>query len=235
MSDILCVTPTLGTTRVEWGLMLRSQRMPLGLNIMFSAVQGEEIANARNLAMTEAIKRGIQYLMFYDDDILPREPKNLAMMLDTIKQQEVDICGAVYPARLRGHPEPIVVKKLGDGPWWGWQDGNLHKVYMTGTGFTIFDMGRIFPHLPEQYHVTSKQKNPDTGENEEWDLYKFFDFVDYQTGSDDFYLAEYAEKNGLNWYVHGGIMCDQVDRDGFVYRVEDAEPRAKIVKDDEDE
>jgi hypothetical protein len=136
-------------------------------------------------------------------------------LLETMEQNpEIDILGGVYPAR-QGTPAPIVLVEKQGKPWWGWEDGEIHKVWMTGTGFTIYRMASFKKLQPPLKTLNTTKGNA-------WNIKEYFRLVD---GTDDYALAVDAEEAGLQWYVHGGVVCDQIEADGVRFEIKNARQR----------
>jgi hypothetical protein len=55
-----------------------------------------------------------------------------------------------------------------------------------------------------------------------WDVPQYFRL---ENGTDDFTLAVEVEKAGLAWYVHGGIICDQIEPTGLRFEIRKARQR----------
>jgi len=205
---------TLGIVRIEHEIMMLSTGMPLGQAQAFIAVKGYSIQDARNIAWNLAEGQGWEYFMFWDDDVVPLTGGTVEMLLETMEQNPViDILGGVYPAR-QGIAAPIVTLEPHGRPWWGWEDGGIHKVWMTGTGFTMYRMSSI-KKIETSTKTFETKKGP-------WEVRQYFNLED---GTDDFALAVEAEKAGLTWYVHGGIVCDQIEPTGIRYEVKNARQR----------
>lgn len=205
---------TLGVMRVETLMMYIGLSMPLGQAVAYIAAVGYGIQDARNIIWNAAEGQGWEYLMFWDDDVVPLAGAAPETLLETMDQNpEIDILGGVYPAR-QNIPAPIVLKEKYGKPWWGWEDGGIHKVWMTGTGFTIYRMSSIKKiDAPTKEFQTSKGS---------WAIREYFCLKD---GTDDYALAIEAEKAGLSWYVHGGIVCDQIETSGHRFEVKNARQR----------
>ena len=207
---LFIATPTLGVARTQWGLAVGGHTWPIGRNRSHIAIMNMTTVGARNLAIYMALRdEKFDFLMFWDDDIIPRTVHACIDLVSTMAQHdEIDILGAVYPRR-HEPPEPIVVKEDGHGAWWGWKDGGLHEVYLTGTGFTLMRCSSLRKLVvPKEMAVGGEELGV---------------YFDTQEGfSDDFWFARIAREQGLKWYVHGGVVCDQVDLNGKRWQVEDA-------------
>jgi len=205
---------TLGVMRIETLVMLMSTGMPLGQAQAFIIVVGKNVQDARNTAWNVAEGQGWEYFMFWDDDVVPLKFGAVETLVETMDQNpEIDILGGVYPAR-QGIPSPIVLKERNGNPWWGWEDGGIHKVWMTGTGFTIYRMSSV-----KKLKTPTKRLQTTKGP---WDIREYFRLQD---GTDDYVLAEDAAKAGLSWYVHGGIVADQIETTGQRFEIKNARQR----------
>lgn len=192
MNDLLVAVCTLGTVRAEWAASLATARPPMGRAQALVLVQNLPVVQARNKAIEVARARGAEYLLFWDDDMIPCTDNAMRQLMAVMEQRpEMDVLGGVYPLRV-DVATPCVVEEQGRGPFWGWRDGAVHRVYMTGTGFMLLRLAR----LPEVC------------------------FVDREDESDDFIFAERCAAIGLTQYVHGGVHCQQIDRStGRMYRL----------------
>lgn len=205
---------TLGLIRVEHEIMMTGVGLPMGQALGRVYVKGYGIQDARNIAWNAAEGMGYEYFMFWDDDCVPLSGGAVETMLETMEQNpEIDILGGVYPAR-QSIPAPIVTLESTGKPWWGWEDGGIHRVWMTGTGFTMYRMSSI-QKLDAPVKSFETAKGP-------WDIPQYFRL---ENGTDDFALAVEAEKAGLRWYVHGGIVCDQIEPTGLRFQVKNARHR----------
>lgn len=217
-NKLVVATCTLGMMRAETMVYLSRCGTPLGQKRMQMWVIGHTTQDARNIAATTTQGKGYEYLMFWDDDIVPHAFGSAETLLATMDQNpEIDILGGVYPAR-QVNPAPIVTQKPLGEPWWGWEDGGIHKVWMTGTGFTIYRMSSMRKLMPEMVEV----EVPETGQMAK--ILEYF-VLDAMGPTDDYHLARRAEAAGLTWYVHGGVTADQMDPSGKRFRYEDARQR----------
>lgn len=210
---------SLGLLRAEHEVMMLGTGMPLGQAVGFVYALGYGIQDARNAAWGRAHDDPFgpyEYFMFWDDDVVPLEGGAAETLLETMDQNpEIDILGGVYPAR-QPIPSPIVQTEKNGKPWWGWEDGGIHKVWMTGTGFTIYRVSSI-----KKINAPTKMFQLD---GRSWPVREYFWLQD---GTDDHALAIEAEKAGLSWYVHGGVVADQIENTvtGQRFQVKNARQR----------
>lgn len=211
MPEIAIAICSTGLVRIEHEIALVQMRYPLARKCrVLAVVNNHGVSVARNMAVKKALMDDTEILVFWDDDIIPRSNTAIRRMVEVMTQNpEVDVLGGVYPVR-SDTPEPIVVKAPGEGVWWGWQDGGVHEVYMTGTGFTAIRLARLADLPAEQ--------------GDEWgnDLIVYFAEEAREGGiSDDFYFAALCARGGLRWFVDGSTVCDQIDRvTGDLFSVE---------------
>lgn len=215
--------------RIEWAMGLKGMMMPMGRAVTTTVIGGHSINDARNLAFESAFAGGAEFLFMYDYDVIPRRHDALSRILAAMDlNPDVSVMGGVYPRRTRGEPEPIVIAEPGGGVSWDWEDGELHDVHFTGTGFTCFrldDFDKIRDDLIE-YKYEGAQHDGRVGPC--W-LY-CGPTRDGVLVTDDGYLGNVCAEHKLRWVVHGGVVCDQIDLDGYIYRVEDAKPKVIAAK-----
>ena len=202
-SSVYIATCTLGAVRIEWSAAALAQVLPLWRMFKRGIIVGQTTVDARNMAVKQAQDEGLDYLFFWDDDVIPRDKlatQHLLAVLDA--DPSIDLVGGIYPRKVT--MEPIVAKDNEErsGVWWGWRDGRAEQVYMTGTGFLII-------------RVASLSKIPVTDG-------RYFEVDDKTT--DDFFFADWCAASKLKWYVAGNVVCDQIDLDGRRHEVEGAMP-----------
>lgn len=214
---------TLGNMRIEAVVPLMMTGMPLGQAQLFVVPVGYSIQDARNIAWYAAESQGWEYFMFWDDDVAPLKGGTVETLLEAMEQNpEIDILGGVYPAR-QNIPIPIVLKERNGRPWWGWEDGGIHRVWMTGTGYTMYRTASM-KKLPAPTKAFAAAGGA-------FEVREYFRLED---GTDDNALAQDAEAAGLRWYVHGGVVCDQIESNGLRFEVKNARQRISQENDDAD-
>jgi glycosyltransferase involved in cell wall biosynthesis len=229
--DIMVAVCTLGKVRIEHEVAFHDCCLPMNRVRRLVVIKNLGVSEARNMAVQIAKTQGCEILIFWDDDVIPRSPACLQSLINAMNlNPKVDIIGGVYP--IRGPiPEPIVAKKLGDGAWWGWVDGKIHRVHMTGTGFLAIRMKSL-----EKIKAKTYEHEAAEAPGGKITLTRYFAESQNYTphpekegellarATDDFYFAELAAKARLKWYVEGRAVCDQIDLDGTIYRVEQGIP-----------
>jgi hypothetical protein len=182
--------------------------------------KGYDIEDSRNIVFQGALDDGSDYVFFYDDDMIPLRTDALYSLCNVITQNpEMDVLGAVYPRRT-SVPEPIVSKSEGAGVFWGWEDGGIHKVWMVGTGFTVYRLAKFKELVLPTYLVRGIGDTTSEGVK----CKRVFE-MNGTNQTDDFNFAVLASNNNINQYVHGGIVCDQIGLDEKRWQVGDARVR----------
>jgi len=208
---VISICALTSLVRLEWSLEFFAQYKPFGRRFHVSAISNvQPVSAARNLALHQAKEKGANYCLFYDDDIMPQRRDSIAHLVSAMDQlPEATLIGSVCAIRATV-PEPIVIKRPGEGPWFGWQDGDLHQVYHSGTGFLLIRMEHLEDIDVPTVMVEGKE------------VKRFFQQYekpgDY-LGTDDYSLAMLMRNNNKKWLVHGSIICDQIDKDGTRYQV----------------
>jgi hypothetical protein len=202
-SSVVIATCTLGVVRIEHEVAMLAQTLPLWRTFKRIIIVGKTTVDARNMAVKQAQDEGFDYLFFWDDDVIPHDKlatQHLVAVLDA--DSSIDLVGGIYPRK--DTMEPIVAKdnEARSGVWWGWRDGRAEQVYMTGTGFLII-------------RVASLAKIPVTDG-------RYFEVDDKTT--DDFFFADWCRASKLKWYAAGNVVCDQIDLNGRLHKVEEAVP-----------
>src|SRR3990167_9537931 len=208
---IISICSLTGLVRLEWAIAFRKMIIPFGREMTLSIIERQSpVSAARNLAIYEAQQRDAKYMLFWDDDLIPKMTDAFAKLVAAMDNiPEATLIGSVCPIR-RDPAEPVVVKKKGEGAWYGWRDGKIHKVYTTGTAFLLIRMDDL-----ADIDVPEIEIDGDT-------VKQYFGEYLPEIGeitTDDFYLAELMAKHNKLWLVHGGVICHQIDQDKKWYRV----------------
>lgn len=197
-NGLFVVVCSLGQVRVEWAISFALQSSPFGIprNTLF--IPNRSTVEARNLAVKLARENKMKYLMFWDDDMIPKLRDGMERLYTTISHNpQIDVICGVYPIRREVAAPIIIEKKESAEVYWGWEDGKAHKVYMGGTGFMMIRLASF-----EDVTVPF--------------------FEDSAMMSDDYHFAEVCAKHGKSIYVDGAVVCDQMDLGGKRYTLDSA-------------
>lgn len=139
----LCIgTPTLGTIRMEWHQARIGQVIPVNwsmINIMQTmggyVPLGFLVADAQNLIVKHAVEGNFEWLLLYEDDVLPL-PDAFVRLNQYMLKSDVPVVSGLYYAKARP-PEPLVFRGRGNSVYMKWKRGQ--KVWGDGvpTGFLL--------------------------------------------------------------------------------------------------
>ena len=141
---ILIGIPTLGVVRIEWDLARRSLIIPINWssgeiisNHMPESVvaQGYTTADAQNVCVEQCITQGFEWLLLYEDDVLP--PSDAFIRFEEyMLAGDTPIISGLYFSK--AHPTwPLTFRGRGNGCFTNYQLGD--KVWCDGvpTGFVF--------------------------------------------------------------------------------------------------
>lgn len=239
---IMVGIPTTGIVRYEWVAARYNQVIPCNWSqaefiyayASWSPV-GFQVANARNIIASAAVREGYQWLLFIDHDTCP--PVNmLVTMNDYMTKGDIPVvCGLYFTKSVPA--DPLIYRGFGTGSFKDWKFGD--KIWASGIpmGCTLIncDIFRAMqPDVPEdglrtmqgreimahRYFVTPAEAtiNPDGT----WSSY---------TGTEDLYWCKkviegnYLAKAGFPkvakkefpFLVDTNIFCRHIDMDGIQY------------------
>lgn len=163
MADLtigLCIgLPFIGRpVAPEWAISLAAQNYPLNTNVMFSALKGVPVDEARNRIVEHALEHRAKYLWFLDDDVAPPfwAARHLLFVLEQ-SDDDVMVAGGIYC--VRSNPtEPIVYRGNGQGAFWKWRKDEVFECSGLGTGCMMIKT-EVFQHLEKPYFCTFDNGN----------------------------------------------------------------------------
>lgn len=131
----------------EWHHSRLALCCPTGFAMWTLQVNGLPIAEARNVAVKEAIKQNAKYIFFLDSDVIvpPEGLKQLTYHLNN----NPDVAAAAMLYTSRSHPpEPFIWQELLNGVDYDWTFGDVVECQAgTATGAMLIRMD-IFDELP---------------------------------------------------------------------------------------
>lgn len=159
-------------------------------------------ANARNQVVEKAKAMNAKWLFFIDADVYP-DPNVITKLMSYNKS----IVSGIYYMKCMP-PQPVIFKKMGDGPYWDFPVDELFEIEGSGCGCVLISM--------DVFDAFDKAKLPYFKENwmhEKEDGSK----VKVNIGEDHwFYIT--AKKLGFQPYCSSSVMCDHIDvNTGVVY------------------
>ena len=111
---------------IEWHRARMSLAVPTNWNSIELFIDGEEVGDARNIAVQKilALSAPPTFLFFLDYDVLPAPDALTKLIYRAACFPEHDIFCGVYTSK--GSPgEPLIYKANGHGPFWDWSIGDL--------------------------------------------------------------------------------------------------------------
>jgi len=142
----LCIgTPTLGTIRVEWHAAKVGQIIPVNWSmVMLTETLGGYmplgflVADAQNLIVKKAVEGNFEWLLLFEDDVLPRVDAFLRLnqyMMD----EEVPVVSGLYHIKARPS-DPLIFRGRGNGVYRKFKQGDLVWADGVPTGFLLIHM-----------------------------------------------------------------------------------------------
>lgn len=181
-------------TPIAWGISIATQTFPINTNTAWLQVMGEEVGDARNQIVEEALKLHADKIMFFDDDTVP--PQNAITQLTYVLNQKgisvggkVAVVGGIYCSKT-DLPEPLVFMESGQGAYWNWKAGEVFKCWAIGCGCMLVDT-EIFKHIEPPYFKTTYQEG--------------------KIGTEDLYFCDKVNKAGFEVMAHGGVLPSHWD------------------------
>lgn len=149
----------------DWAVSLAHlvSSLPINTSWGFSIAKDHPIAQARNAIAEQALKTGVKYLLFIDDDTAA--PNFAVTRLMTILESDMKIAaaGGIYFTKTNP-PQPIVARKFGQGPSYDWKLGDVFECQVLGTGCMMI-RADVFNHIERPWFKEVDELNPDKGIN----------------------------------------------------------------------
>lgn len=141
-------TPTLGNIRFEWHSARIGQIIPVNWSmIMVSEMMGGYVplgylvADAQNKIVKHAVEGNFEWLLLYEDDMLP-EPDAFLRLNQYMLDKEVPVVSALYHIKARPS-DPLVFRGRGNGVYRKFEKGDLVWADGVPTGFLLIHMSII--------------------------------------------------------------------------------------------
>lgn len=142
---ILIATPTLGLVRMEWANVRYGQIIPTNWSCgHFSAGLGciipmyYLVADAQNVAVKTAVEQNYEWLLFWEDDVMP--PLDLFPRLNKyIRKADIPVVSGLYYLK-NPCSEPVVYRGSGVGCYDGFKLGTKFWVDGVPTGMLLIHM-----------------------------------------------------------------------------------------------
>lgn len=228
---VLIGTPTMGTVRIEWHHGICGLVIPTNWANSTQSPIGFHTPDGQNLIVDEAIRRGFEWVLFIEDDVVvPCD--TLIRLLPYLEKGNIPVVSGLY--HLKGaRQEPMIYRGRGNGAFRDWKPGE--KVWADGvpTGCLLVHASilKVYADEADSYVLRSNGANIT--------LKKIFEsprlaFTDagahaYQKliGTSDLYFCDEVGRRGIlkkaGWgdiakrkfpfLVDTSIRCGHVDRE----------------------
>lgn len=157
---LLVITPTLGIIRMEWAIHRYAQVVPcnwslsaatLGIGSVFP--MHYLVADAQNMGCDEVVKKDFEWLLLWEDDVLP--PLDAFLRLNEyMRDGDIPVVSGLYYTK-GSFCEPILYRGLGNSCYMDFKRGD--KVWADGvpTGFLLIngDVIRLMHKESEDYEI----------------------------------------------------------------------------------
>lgn len=121
-------TGTIATAMVsvEWHRARAALTMPTNYNLVEVFIDGEEVGDARNIAVQKIMGHNPRpkYLFFLDYDVIPERDAITKLVFCAEQHPNRDIFAGVYCSK-GSPPEPLIYEDDGQGPFWDWTVGDI--------------------------------------------------------------------------------------------------------------
>lgn len=119
---ILIGVPTLGNVRIEWHNAINGIVVPVNWSNSYQTPIGFQVDDAQNLIADEALKKGFEWLLLIEDDVVV--PCDIFLKFAKyIEKKEYPIVSGLY--NLKGSvPQPFVFRGRGNGSYTKFKKGD---------------------------------------------------------------------------------------------------------------
>lgn len=161
----LCIgTATLGTIRMEWHQSRIGQIIPVNWSMVTInqwmggyVPMGFLVADAQNLIVKNAVEMGFEWLLLYEDDVLP-PPNAFLILSEYMAKGDVPVVSGLYSIKARPS-DWLIFRGRGNGSYRDWEMGDLVWADGVPTGFVLIHMSIINAMWPdcEEYEVSGQR------------------------------------------------------------------------------
>ena len=239
VNRIMVATPTLGRVRIEWFSARYGQTVPPNWSMVqmvqfMNAMMPIQylVADAQNIIAREALDKDIEWLLLWEDDVLPR-PDLFMRLNEYMRDGTIPIVSGLYFTKSEPS-EPMVYRGRGNSYYTKWKLGD--KVWVDGvpTGMLLIHnsiIRALWDESPE-YQVDSRTttRRVFNTPNKQW-----FDITsgvyNNVTGTSDLEWCTRIIENGIfkkaGWpefqkkkypfLIDTNLFCQQIDMEGRRY------------------
>lgn len=196
--------PTRGMIHIRVVLAWKALMMPLNSHIQTIAIEKMEVGEARNKSAQHVLdNKGIEYLLFLDDDVIPPEDTLLRLMRVLI-DEGYDMVSGTYHQK-NPFRAPLGYRYI-DGILTNITreeelSGKVFDVDVIGMGCTLIKR-KVFETIPFPLFKTNEVKDGNRTKME----------------TEDVYFCKLVKKHGFRIGIHTGIQAGHMDTEsGVIY------------------
>jgi hypothetical protein len=163
---------------------------------------GKSIPDARTELVQHCLDRGVDRLLFLDDDVLP-PPFALRLFMEHWKRP---IVSGIYWSKDATASQPIVFTEYGAGPCLSWKPGSVFPIIGAGLGCCWLDVA-MFRDLERPWFAADYSFRDAAGKVHQVAAAKGSN----EARGDDFYFYARAQERGYQALCDSRILCTHID------------------------
>ena len=207
------------TVPTKWMMRLNdlAQGIPSGVFWSYIWYEGSNYkekggyANARNKVVEQAKAMNVKWILWLDTDVMI-EPNMISQLMADNKDI---VCGIYYMKTMP--PQPVIFKKLGDGPYYDFPIEELFEIEGSGMGFCLvkteiydaFDKAKI-PYFKENWEYTREDGRK----------------IKVKIGEDHWFFHS-CKQLGYKIYADSRCLADHIDSNGTAFPGEEEVQRIR--------
>lgn len=115
-------TPSTGLVRMEFSCAMEFLTKPVNWYSVRSSPIRHQVAEARNECVALALHSKMDWVVFFDHDVLPPHDALLRLQRHMMRLDVPVVSGLYYTKS--NFPEPLVFRGRGNGPYYDWEPGD---------------------------------------------------------------------------------------------------------------
>lgn len=162
---LLIVTPTLGIVRMEWAMSRYGQAIPCNWSASSASLgignvvpMHYLVADAQNLGCEDVVKKGFEWLLLWEDDVIA-PPDALLQLNKYMRKADIPVVSGLYFTKGL-YSEPVLYRGSGCGCFINFQVGD--KVWADGvpTGFLLIHSSiiKLMWNESDEYETLGKRR-----------------------------------------------------------------------------
>lgn len=172
---------------------------PLNVSLTYMMMKNNLSAVLREAMTKEALRQGVNYIFYWDDDVLLPSDTLYKMLAAMNRDPSIGLITGVYYTKM-SPPEPVLYKHAGQGAYWGFSldpDAEPEEIYACGAGCMMVRAETI-RQLEPPYWWDQRSGTPDGS-------------VQSVLGHDIRICRKIREETEYRLVVDGSIQCMHFD------------------------